>query len=201
MNNAGVYGPMGSIDDDRLGRVGAGDRDQPHRPGLLLPRKAVEAFKPHRYGKIVNLSGGGATNPAARHQRLRGVEGGGRALHRDAGPGGEGIGIDVNAVAPGALTTRLTDQLVAAGPERVGAGLHERMIKLQKEGGTPLECRRLALRLSGLRRERRPHRPPDRGAMGPVAASPTRSRAGSTRPTSTRCAASSRPIAASLGQE
>ena len=26
-------------------------------------RKAVEVFKPHRYGKIINLSGGGATNP------------------------------------------------------------------------------------------------------------------------------------------
>ena len=48
------------------------------------------------------------------------------------------FGIDVNAVAPGALATRLTDQLVAAGPERVGAGLHERMTRLQKEGGTPL---------------------------------------------------------------
>jgi 3-oxoacyl-[acyl-carrier protein] reductase len=48
------------------------------------------------------------------------------------------FGIDVNSVAPGALATRLTDQLVAAGPQRVGAGLHERMIKLQQEGGTPL---------------------------------------------------------------
>ena len=36
------------------------------------------------------------------------------------------------------MATRLTDQLIAAGPERVGAGLHERMTKLQQEGGTPL---------------------------------------------------------------
>src|SRR5207302_3533666 len=48
------------------------------------------------------------------------------------------FGIDVNAVAPGALATRLTDQLLAAGPDRVGAGLHERMTKLQNDGGTPL---------------------------------------------------------------
>ena len=48
------------------------------------------------------------------------------------------FGIDVNAVAPGALATRLTDELVAAGPDRVGAALHERMTKLAKEGGTPL---------------------------------------------------------------
>jgi len=46
--------------------------------------------------------------------------------------------IDVNAVAPGALMTRLTDQLLAAGPERVGAAFHARMVKLKQDGGTPL---------------------------------------------------------------
>ena len=46
--------------------------------------------------------------------------------------------IDVNAIAPGALMTRLTDQLIAAGSERVGAALHARMVKLKHDGGTPL---------------------------------------------------------------
>ena len=49
------------------------------------------------------------------------------------------MGIDVNAVAPGALATRLTDELIVAGPERVGASLHARMVKLKQEGGTPLD--------------------------------------------------------------
>lgn len=34
--------------------------------------------------------------------------------------------------------TRLTDQLLAAGPDKVGAGLFERMTKLKAQGGTPL---------------------------------------------------------------
>src|SRR3954468_24399718 len=102
-------------------------------------RKDVEAFKPRRYGKIINLSGGGATNPlpgisayaASKAAVVRFTE----TLALEV----KEFRIDVNAVAPGALTTRLTDQLVAAGPERVGASLHERMSKLTKEGGAPLK--------------------------------------------------------------
>jgi len=138
VNNAGVYGPMGSIDtidwDEWVQAIAI------NLNGLVYcSRKAVEAFKPQRYGKIINLSGGGATNPlpgisayaASKAAVVRFTE----TLALEV----KEFGIDVNAVAPGALATRLTDQLVAAGPERVGAGLHERMTKLQKEGGTPLD--------------------------------------------------------------
>ena len=48
-------------------------------------------------------------------------------------------GIDVNAVAPGALATRLLDQAIDAGPEKVGDDFHARMVKIRDQGGTPLE--------------------------------------------------------------
>jgi hypothetical protein len=35
--------------------------------------------------------------------------------------------------------TRLTDEMIDAGPERVGAALHARMTKLKQEGGSPLK--------------------------------------------------------------
>ena len=47
-------------------------------------------------------------------------------------------GIDVNAIAPGALDTRLLDQVLTAGPETVGTEFYERMIKVKRQGGTPL---------------------------------------------------------------
>ena len=137
VNNAGVYGPMGTIEtidwDEWVQAIAI------NLNGLVYCcRKAVEAFKPQRYGKIINLSGGGATNPlpgisayaASKAAVVRFTE----TLALEV----KELGIDVNAVAPGALATRLTDQLIAAGPERVGANLHERMSKLQQEGGTPL---------------------------------------------------------------
>jgi 3-oxoacyl-[acyl-carrier protein] reductase len=137
VNNAGVYGPMGSIEmvdwDEWVEAIAI------NLNGLVYCcRKAVEVFKPHRYGKIINLSGGGATNPlpgisayaASKAAVVRFTE----TLALEV----KEFGIDVNAIAPGALATRLTDQLIAAGPGRVGDSLHARMSKLAKEGGTPL---------------------------------------------------------------
>ena len=68
-------------------------------------------------GKIVNLSGGGATNPMPRVTAyatskaavVRFTESMALELKDDR--------IDVNAVAPGALATRLLDQAVEAGPD------------------------------------------------------------------------------------
>jgi NAD(P)-dependent dehydrogenase (short-subunit alcohol dehydrogenase family) len=138
VNNAGVYGPMGSIDSVDWQRwidaiainlVGT----------VYCARKAVSLFKPNGYGKIVNISGGGATSPlpglsayaASKAAIVRFTE----TLALET----RESGIDVNAVAPGALVTRLTDELIAAGPQRVGASFHARMTKLKAVGGTPLE--------------------------------------------------------------
>jgi NAD(P)-dependent dehydrogenase (short-subunit alcohol dehydrogenase family) len=48
------------------------------------------------------------------------------------------FGIDVNSVAPGALATRLTDQLLAAGPDAIGRDFYDRIERAQRSGGTPL---------------------------------------------------------------
>jgi NAD(P)-dependent dehydrogenase (short-subunit alcohol dehydrogenase family) len=45
----------------------------------------------------------------------------------------------VNAIAPGALDTRLLDDVLEAGPEQVGQAFYERMLKQKAQGGTPLE--------------------------------------------------------------
>ena len=90
------------------------------------------------YGKIINLSGGGATSPmprisayaASKVAVVRFTE----TLATEVGDG-----IDVNAISPGALATRLLDQVVEAGPDAVGQDFHERMLQIQAEGGTPLE--------------------------------------------------------------
>ena len=49
------------------------------------------------------------------------------------------IGIDVNAIAPGALNTRMLDEVSPPGPSAVGQAFYERMMKHADEGGTPLE--------------------------------------------------------------
>jgi 3-oxoacyl-[acyl-carrier protein] reductase len=47
--------------------------------------------------------------------------------------------VDVNAIAPGALATRLVDEVLAAGPEKVGAAFYEKNKQWKDKGATPLE--------------------------------------------------------------
>jgi 3-oxoacyl-[acyl-carrier protein] reductase len=135
--NAGVHGPMGSIDTvDWDGWVEAININL--LGSVYCARKAVAAFKPHRYGKILMLSGGGATSPLPGISAYAASK---AAIVRFAETLALEVrewNIDVNAVAPGAMVTRLTDEMIDAGPERVGAALHARMTKLKQEGGSPL---------------------------------------------------------------
>jgi NAD(P)-dependent dehydrogenase (short-subunit alcohol dehydrogenase family) len=138
VNNAGVYGPMGLIEDvdwdDWLQAM------EININGSVLPcRHLLPHFKAHGYGKIVQVSGGGATNPLP---RLTAYAASKAAIVRFAESLALEVkehGIDVNAIAPGALNTRMMDQLLAAGPEAVGGDFHARMTRIASEGGTPLE--------------------------------------------------------------
>jgi NAD(P)-dependent dehydrogenase (short-subunit alcohol dehydrogenase family) len=137
VNNAGIYGPMGAID-----AVDWHEWVQAIAINLTgtvyCARKAVTIFKPQRYGKIVILSGGGATSPLPGISAYAASKAGIVRFTETLALEVREWNIDVNAIAPGALMTRLTDQLIAAGPARVGAAFHARMVKLKQEGGTPL---------------------------------------------------------------
>ena len=65
VNNAGIYGPMGSIEEvDWAEWVRA---IEVNLFGTVLPcRGVLPSSQPRRYGKIMNLSGGGATAPLPR---------------------------------------------------------------------------------------------------------------------------------------
>ena len=138
VNNAGVYGPKGLIED-----VDWGEWLKAIEINLfgsvMMCRAILPYFKAQRYGKIVQLSGGGATNPlpkisayaVSKAAIVRFVETLAEEVRSDR--------IDVNAVAPGALNTRLLDEILAAGPKRVGQDFYDRAVKQKTQGGTPLD--------------------------------------------------------------
>ena len=136
--NAGIYGPMGATESVSL--------DEWRRAvdinlyGVLLPCRAIiPHFKKDGRGKIIVLSGGGATNPlpnisayaASKAAVVRLME----TLAEELKP----FRVDVNAIAPGALATRLVDEVLAAGPEKVGAAFYEKNRQWKDKGATPLE--------------------------------------------------------------
>ena len=90
-------------------------------------------------GKIILLSGGGATKPlpflSAYAASKAGLVRFGETLAEEL----KDRGIDVNTVAPGALNTRLLDEVLEAGPERVGSAFYEASMRQKRSGGTPLD--------------------------------------------------------------
>jgi len=47
--------------------------------------------------------------------------------------------IDVNAIAPGSLNTKMLDEVIDAGPERVGEEFFEKALQQKASGGAGLE--------------------------------------------------------------
>jgi len=136
--NAGVYGPMGPTETVSL--------DEWRRAidinvfGVLLPCRAViPRFKKAGRGKIVVLSGGGATNPLPNISAYAASKAAAVRLAETLAEELREHRIDINAVAPGALKTRLVDQVLAAGPEKVGEAFFARNKKWAEEGATPLD--------------------------------------------------------------
>jgi NAD(P)-dependent dehydrogenase (short-subunit alcohol dehydrogenase family) len=138
VNSAGVYGPMGAIEEvDWDAWVRAIEINL--LGSILMCRAVLPHFKGHGYGKIVQLSGGGAAAPLPRISAYAASK---AAIVRFAETLAEevrGDGIDVNSIAPGPLNTRLLDQVLAAGPDRVGRAFYERSIRQKEQGGAPLE--------------------------------------------------------------
>ena len=137
VNNAGIYGPKGEIEEvDWAEWVKAIEINV--YGSILMCRAILPYFKAQRYGKILQLSGGGATNPMPRISAYAVSK---AAIVRFAETLAEevrGTGIDVNAIAPGALNTRMLDEVLEAGPEKVGKDFYERSLKQKDSGGAPL---------------------------------------------------------------
>ena len=138
VNNAGIYGPKGEIEKinwlewvrtieiNLLGSV-------------LMTRAVLPHFKQQRYGKIIQLAGGGATAPMPRISDYAASK---AAIVRYTETLAEEVrdmGIDVNAIAPGALNTQMLDEILDAGPDVVGKAFYDRSLKQKISGGAGLD--------------------------------------------------------------
>jgi NAD(P)-dependent dehydrogenase (short-subunit alcohol dehydrogenase family) len=146
--NAGVYGPMGPTESVPLAEWRRAL--EINLFGLLLPSRAViPHFKKAGRGKIVVLSGGGATNPLPNISAYAASKAAVVRLMETLAEELKSFQVDVNAIAPGAMATRLVDEVLAAGPEKVGPAFFEKNQSWKKNGAVPLELgARLAVYLA-----------------------------------------------------
>ncbi len=138
VNNAGIYGPIGRIEEN--------DWDewvQALHINLLGTVQMCRAVLPHmrqrKYGKIINLSGGGATAPLPNFSSYAASKAAVVRFTETLAEEARDDHIDVNSVAPGALNTRLLEQVLAAGPARAGLKFYERSLQQRDSGGASLE--------------------------------------------------------------
>lgn len=133
VNCAGVYGPIGPI-----GAVGLHEFTQAIQVNLLGTYYMCHYFLPllksAQRGKIVNYSGGGAAGPFPNYSAYAVSKTGVVRLTENMALELKTCGIDVNAVAPGFVVTRLHQQTLEAGAE-AGEGFLQKTKEQIAQGG------------------------------------------------------------------
>ena len=136
VNNAAITGPVGPAD--------ANDWDEWTQAistnlfgTVLMCRAVLGGMRERGYGKIVNLSGGGATGPRPNFSAYATAKAGVVRFTETLARELDGTGIDVNAIAPGALNTRMRDDVLNAGPELAGRGVRGRRATAARRRSSP----------------------------------------------------------------
>jgi 3-oxoacyl-[acyl-carrier protein] reductase len=138
VNCAGVYGPIGKLVDNDLDAW-----EQGLRVNLLgtvyACREVIPGMVERGRGSIINMSGGGATAPLPNFTLYAVSKAAVVRLTDTLAAELKGTGVRVNAIAPGAIDTRLQDQVLAAG-ERAGE-IFKRMRSMRDsgKGATPVD--------------------------------------------------------------
>jgi 3-oxoacyl-[acyl-carrier protein] reductase len=137
INNAGIYGPKGNINELDLTKWIAAI--QINVLGVLYMCNIVVPYmKRNKKGKIINISGGGATKPmpglsayaTTKAAIVRFTETMAMELKKD--------NIFVNAIAPGALNTGMLEEILTEGKGKVSEEFYKISLAQKESGGTPL---------------------------------------------------------------
>ncbi|HTL69058.1 MAG TPA: SDR family oxidoreductase [Lacunisphaera sp.] len=91
-----------------------------------------------RRAKIICLSGGGATKARPNFSAYAAAKTGIVRLVETIAAESSGQPLDINAIAPGAINTPMTDEVIALGPGVVGQAEYDAAVKQKASGGAPL---------------------------------------------------------------
>ncbi len=133
VNNAAIQGPIGSFDrQDWMKWKSVIDVN------LMAPARLAQLVIPQMrakgWGKIINVAGGGATSARPDFSAYAASKCALVRLTETLAEELRSVGIDVNAVAPGAMNTRMLEEVLAAGPSGAPHE-YEAAVKRSREGG------------------------------------------------------------------
>jgi 3-oxoacyl-[acyl-carrier protein] reductase len=137
INNAGILGPVGPIWENPWNLW-----EETIRVNLLAPvalcRACIEWMKESGQGKIINLSGGGATGPRPNFSAYAVAKTGIVRFTEILSEEVRDLNIQVNSVAPGALNTDMLEAVLREESEKVGRHEYDRALRQKKSGGASL---------------------------------------------------------------
>jgi 3-oxoacyl-[acyl-carrier protein] reductase len=136
VNNAGIQGPIGPLWTNDLA-----DWQDVLQLALLSPVALMQAVIPgmvsRRWGRIINVSGGGAATPRPNFSAYAAAKSALVRVTETVALELADSGVTVNAIAPGAMNTHMTMEIRNAGADRAGAREVIAAEELAKRSGTP----------------------------------------------------------------
>lgn len=147
VNAAGIYGPKGFLEDN--------DEKEwletvlINLMGTVYATKRVLPFmKKNKSGVIINFSGGGE-GAFPRFSAYAASKGAVARFTETIAEEVKDFGVRVNAIAPGAVNTKFLEEVLEAGPDKVGKDFYERSKKQKEDGGSsPQKAAELCLFLA-----------------------------------------------------
>ncbi len=134
VNNAAILGPIGNVWENDWE-----EWQTTIRVNLLAPVELCRACVPwmiaHRQGKIITLSGGGATGPRPNFSAYATAKTGLVRFSEILAHEVSKMNVQVNCVAPGAMNTAMLQAVLDAGLEKAGAIEYAQAVKRAEEGG------------------------------------------------------------------
>ena len=138
VNNAGIYGPKGDVEGNNWDEW-VKTLEINLYGSILITREVLPLMKGARKGKIIQVSGGGATQPMPKFTAYAASKAAVARFAESLAGEVKEFNIDVNSVALGALNTRFLDEVLEAGPAKVGEAFYKRSLQQKETGGAPMD--------------------------------------------------------------
>jgi len=147
INNAGIYGPIGRFFDNdfkhwleamNINMVGV----------LNMCRKVVPQMIENNFGRIINISGGGAAKPMPMYSAYSASKAAIVRFTETIALELVNFNITVNAIAPGFITTDIHKETIEANKKLVGEFYNQTQTRLSNGGDDPRETAKLAEHLA-----------------------------------------------------
>ena len=133
INNAGIWGPIGSFEKIMWSKwIEALNINL--IASIYLVKSVLPCMKKNNFGRIIQLSGGGATAPMPNFSSYAVSKTGIVRFVETISEECKEFNISINAVAPGAMNTRMLNIALKAGRKKLGEQ-YNKLLKQKKQGG------------------------------------------------------------------